>query len=200
MIHPWPLDAHGSVRETENRESHPTGVFDQREGIMMAGVTLDEALRVGHRLGMGSYLQRVLARPGILSADEVVDGCHAMTPAYLSHQLDISRQALGLERIDLFHLHNPEQQRPALGPEGFRSRRIHKNPPRSSPPPRPPRWLFIPKIDMRGSCNDRSVGGSKPNETFNAEGRGKKQEDRGGCVWCLLGIRCADTGTYRNLV
>jgi len=68
-----------------------------------------------------SWFQRVLARPGILSADEVVDGCHAMTPAYLSHQLDISRQALGLERIDLFHLHNPEQQRPALGPEGFRS-------------------------------------------------------------------------------
>jgi len=30
--------------------------------------------------------------------------------------------------------------------------------------------------------NDRSVADSKPNETFNAEGRGEKKEDRGGNV------------------
>lgn len=68
-----------------------------------------------------AWFQRVLARPGILSFDDVVDGCHALTPVYLSHQLDVSRQALGVEHIDLFHLHNPEQQRPSLGPEEFRN-------------------------------------------------------------------------------
>jgi aryl-alcohol dehydrogenase-like predicted oxidoreductase len=66
-----------------------------------------------------TWFQRVLEGPGILSPDEVVDGCHAMTPRYLSHQLDVSRAALGLDTLDLFHLHNPEQQLPALGPEAF---------------------------------------------------------------------------------
>ncbi|HEU4952869.1 MAG TPA: aldo/keto reductase [Holophagaceae bacterium] len=66
-----------------------------------------------------AWFDRVLRRPGILSDDDVVDGCHAMTPRYLAHQLEVSRRALDLETLDLFHLHNPEQQRPALGPERF---------------------------------------------------------------------------------
>lgn len=68
-----------------------------------------------------AWFQRVLAGPGVLSAAEVVDGCHAMTPRYLAHQLGVSLDGLGLEKVDLFHLHNPEQQRPALGPEAFRA-------------------------------------------------------------------------------
>ncbi len=68
-----------------------------------------------------AWFQRVLAGPGVLSADQVVDGCHAMTPRYLAHQLEVSLESLRLSRVDLFHLHNPEQQRPALGPAGFRA-------------------------------------------------------------------------------
>jgi len=67
-----------------------------------------------------AWFQRVLAGPGVLSADDVVDGCHAMTPRYLDHQLGVSLASLGVDRVDLFHLHNPEQQRPALGPDRFR--------------------------------------------------------------------------------
>jgi aryl-alcohol dehydrogenase-like predicted oxidoreductase len=67
-----------------------------------------------------AWFQRVLATPGVLAPEDVVDGCHAMTPGYLAHQLRVSLAALGLDRVDLFHLHNPEQQRPALGPERFR--------------------------------------------------------------------------------
>ena len=48
-----------------------------------------------------------------------MDGCHAMTPSYLAHQLDISLAALGLDTLDLFHLHNPEVQLHHLGPESF---------------------------------------------------------------------------------
>ncbi len=66
-----------------------------------------------------AWFDRVLRKPGILSDDEVVDGCHALTPRYLAHQLEVSRQALALETVDLFHLHNPEQQLPALGAEAF---------------------------------------------------------------------------------
>ena len=68
-----------------------------------------------------TWFERVLSGPGILAADEVVDGCHAMTPRYLTHQLGVSLASLGLDRVDLFHLHNPEQQRPPLGPDRFRA-------------------------------------------------------------------------------
>jgi aryl-alcohol dehydrogenase-like predicted oxidoreductase len=66
-----------------------------------------------------AWFQRVLEGPGILSASEVVDGCHALTSRYLAHQLEVSRAALGVAAVDLFHLHNPEQQLPHLGPEAF---------------------------------------------------------------------------------
>ena len=71
------------------------------------------------RESASAWFDRVLRKPGILSDEEVVDGCHAMTPRYLAHQLEVSLQALGLETIDLFHLHNPEQQLPALGRDAF---------------------------------------------------------------------------------
>lgn len=66
-----------------------------------------------------AWFHRVLEGPGILSVEDLVDGCHALTPRYLAHQLGISREALGLDTLDLFHLHNPEQQLSHLGPEAF---------------------------------------------------------------------------------
>jgi aryl-alcohol dehydrogenase-like predicted oxidoreductase len=69
--------------------------------------------------GPRAWFHRVLEGPGILSVDDLVDGCHALTPRYLAHQLDVSREALGLDTLDLFHLHNPEQQLAHLGPEPF---------------------------------------------------------------------------------
>jgi len=69
--------------------------------------------------GPRAWFHRVLEQPGILSVDDLVDGCHAMTPKYLAHQLDISLDALGIETLDLFHLHNPEQQLAHLGVEPF---------------------------------------------------------------------------------
>jgi aryl-alcohol dehydrogenase-like predicted oxidoreductase len=69
--------------------------------------------------GPRAWFHRVLEGPGILAVEDLVDGCHALTPKYLAHQLAISRQALGLETIDLFHLHNPEQQLAHLGDDAF---------------------------------------------------------------------------------
>jgi aryl-alcohol dehydrogenase-like predicted oxidoreductase len=66
-----------------------------------------------------AWFHRVLETPGILAVADVVDGCHALTPRYLAHQLDISLAALGLATLDLFHLHNPEQQLAHLGVEPF---------------------------------------------------------------------------------
>jgi aryl-alcohol dehydrogenase-like predicted oxidoreductase len=69
--------------------------------------------------GPRAWFHRVLEGPGILSVEDLVDGCHALTPRYLAHQLGISLEALGLDTLDLFHLHNPEQQLPHLGAEAF---------------------------------------------------------------------------------
>ncbi|HJW71716.1 MAG TPA: aldo/keto reductase [Geothrix sp.] len=66
-----------------------------------------------------AWFHRVFEQPGILAVADLIDGCHAMTPAYLSHQLDVSRAALGVETLDLFHLHNPEVQLQSLGSEAF---------------------------------------------------------------------------------
>ncbi|MBK8573186.1 MAG: aldo/keto reductase [Holophagaceae bacterium] len=69
--------------------------------------------------GPRAWFHRVFEVPGILAPEDLVDGCHALTPRYLAHQLEVSRAALGLDTIDLFHLHNPEQQLAHLGPDGF---------------------------------------------------------------------------------
>ncbi len=66
-----------------------------------------------------AWFHRVLEAPGILALEDLIDDCHAMTPRYLAHQLDISLGALGLDTLDLFHLHNPEQQLTHLGADGF---------------------------------------------------------------------------------
>lgn len=68
-----------------------------------------------------TWFKRVLEGPGVLSPEDVVDGCHALTPRYLAHQLEVSLGALGVDQLDLFHLHNPEQQRPLRGPKAFRT-------------------------------------------------------------------------------
>ncbi len=47
---------------------------------------------------------------GLLTPDDVTGGGHSLAPAYLRHQIDRSRANLGLERIDVFYLHNPESQ------------------------------------------------------------------------------------------
>lgn len=68
----------------------------------------------------GNWFQRILAGPGILAPEDVADGCHAMTPRYPKYQLGVSLAALRLERVDVLHVHNPEQQFPVLGRAAFR--------------------------------------------------------------------------------
>lgn len=57
-----------------------------------------------------AYFQETFVRPGILRPEDLVAGCHCMTPAYLRHQLERSRQNLGLDCVDIYYLHNPETQ------------------------------------------------------------------------------------------
>jgi aryl-alcohol dehydrogenase-like predicted oxidoreductase len=56
------------------------------------------------------YIEETFLQPGIMRPEDIVAGCHCLTPAYLQHQLDTSLCNLGLECVDIYFLHNPEQQ------------------------------------------------------------------------------------------
>jgi aryl-alcohol dehydrogenase-like predicted oxidoreductase len=63
---------------------------------------------------------------GWIQPDDIAAGMHCMAPGYLRDQLQISRQNLGVETIDLMYLHNAaESQLPAVGREVFLNRLIH---------------------------------------------------------------------------
>jgi aryl-alcohol dehydrogenase-like predicted oxidoreductase len=57
-----------------------------------------------------AWLERELFEPGLLSRAELVRGGHAITPRFLGSQLDRSRANLGLDTIDIYYVHNPEEQ------------------------------------------------------------------------------------------
>jgi aryl-alcohol dehydrogenase-like predicted oxidoreductase len=58
----------------------------------------------------GAFFTESYLRPGVIGPDDVVAGCHCMTPRYLADQLERSRRNLGLETVDIYYVHNPETQ------------------------------------------------------------------------------------------
>ena len=57
-----------------------------------------------------AWLERELFAAGIVAREELVRGGHCISPKFLSRQLEESRQNLGVEAIDLYYVHNPEEQ------------------------------------------------------------------------------------------
>lgn len=57
-----------------------------------------------------AYFTETYLRPGILRPEDVVAGCHAISPRYLADQLERSRRNLGLDTLDIYYVHNPETQ------------------------------------------------------------------------------------------
>ncbi|HUZ47601.1 MAG TPA: aldo/keto reductase [Terriglobia bacterium] len=68
------------------------------------------------------YFREKLIEPGIVRPEEVVAGCHVMSPRYLAHQIDVSRANLGVGTIDIYYLHNPETQLKEVSHEEFQRR------------------------------------------------------------------------------
>jgi len=66
-----------------------------------------------------AYFQEKLLDPGIIRMEEVVAGCHVMSPRFLENQIDVSRRNLGLETLDIYYVHNPETQLSQVGREEF---------------------------------------------------------------------------------
>ena len=57
-----------------------------------------------------SYLESNYFRARTMSPSDLIAGGHCITPAFLANQIQRSRANLGVECIDVYYLHNPEQQ------------------------------------------------------------------------------------------
>jgi len=68
------------------------------------------------------YIEDTFIKSGIASAEDIVSGCHCMTPRYLMHQLDCSLRNLEIECVDIYYVHNPETQLGKLAREEFDQR------------------------------------------------------------------------------
>ena len=69
-----------------------------------------------------AYVKREFLEPQVLHVDELVAGGHCLAPRFLRYCIAKSRQNLGLRTIDVYYLHNPEQQLGSVPPNEFRSR------------------------------------------------------------------------------
>jgi aryl-alcohol dehydrogenase-like predicted oxidoreductase len=67
------------------------------------------------------WVRDTFIKTGIALPADIVEG-HCMAPAYLRHQIAQSRANLRVDCLDLYYLHNPEAQLPALGTAAFRER------------------------------------------------------------------------------
>lgn len=70
-----------------------------------------------------AYLEREYVTSGILQAEDVAAGCHAMSPAFLADQLERSLKNLAIDCVDVYYLHNPETQLDEVPRDEF-SRRL----------------------------------------------------------------------------
>lgn len=69
-----------------------------------------------------SYFVDTFIKPRVVSPDDIVAGCHCIAPGYIEHQITSSLENLGLECIDIYYLHNPEEQLQEISREKFMER------------------------------------------------------------------------------
>jgi aryl-alcohol dehydrogenase-like predicted oxidoreductase len=69
------------------------------------------------RYFISEYLESQLIPSG-----ELVGGMHCISPSYLCNQIERSRSNLGVETIDVFYIHNPEQQLGEISRDVFHER------------------------------------------------------------------------------
>jgi aryl-alcohol dehydrogenase-like predicted oxidoreductase len=62
------------------------------------------------REGYRAFLDDEYFAADVMRPADVISGGHCLTPRYLDDQIQRSRRNLGLATIDVYYLHNPEQQ------------------------------------------------------------------------------------------
>ena len=68
------------------------------------------------------YFLEEYIESGVAPREELVGGMHCMAPSYLRNQLERSRRNLDIDTIDVFYIHNPEQQLGEVSRETFYER------------------------------------------------------------------------------
>lgn len=66
-----------------------------------------------------SFLDDEYFLRGVMDAGDVVAGGHCLTARFLEDQIERSRRNLGLETIDVYYVHNPEQALDTLSRQKF---------------------------------------------------------------------------------
>jgi aryl-alcohol dehydrogenase-like predicted oxidoreductase len=61
-----------------------------------------------------AYIQREYLDTEIINAAELVAGGHCIAPGFLRNQVERSMANLGVDSIDIYYIHNPEQQLDAI--------------------------------------------------------------------------------------
>lgn len=69
-----------------------------------------------------AYLQREFFDTGVMTPDDIIGGGHSMAPSFLRYAITRSRRNLGVRTIDVYYLHNPEQQIGHVSAHSFRER------------------------------------------------------------------------------
>lgn len=69
--------------------------------------------------GYRGFLHSEYYGPGVMGPDDVISSGHCLAPRYLDDQIERSRKNLGLAFIDIYYLHNPEQQLDVLSRPEF---------------------------------------------------------------------------------
>ncbi|MFW5939262.1 MAG: aldo/keto reductase [Halolamina sp.] len=57
-----------------------------------------------------AYVREQFVEPGIVDPVDLARGSHAITPGFLDAMLDRSLDALGVDSVDCYYVHNPETQ------------------------------------------------------------------------------------------
>jgi len=68
-----------------------------------------------------AYLQRTFVDPGIVAPEDVLGGGHSLSTTIIAHQIKTSQANLGVRTIDVYYLHNPEQQLDSVQPARLRT-------------------------------------------------------------------------------
>jgi aryl-alcohol dehydrogenase-like predicted oxidoreductase len=68
-----------------------------------------------------TYVQREYFETGIMAPADLVAGGHSLAVPFIDNQIDRSRSNLGIDAIDVYYLHNPEQQLDVVQPARFRT-------------------------------------------------------------------------------
>ena len=84
-------------------------------------VALDRTMPAS-RAQYDAWLEATLIGPGIVPREELVRAGHSIAPSFLAHELARSRENLRLRSIDVYYLHNPEEQLLGTDRTRFRTR------------------------------------------------------------------------------